>query len=147
MQFLFSVLVVPIVKVTANPTRVLLGDSVVLQCNVESRNPSKYSYIWRNSDGVLSTGMNSTWFIASVNASDIDTYTCEVENSVGQRGQDSIAIRFGSKYIDSHFIVDFDCHFIENTITVLKSSWQVNVVHLHSFAFYAMDMNAYFFKD
>ena len=102
----------PVVKVTADPTSVLLGDSVVLECNVIRGNPSKYNYTWRNSDGVLSTGINSTWFIASVNDSDIDTYTCEVENSVGQRGQDSIAIRFGSKYIDSHLTFRFwlsDC--------------------------------------
>ena len=74
-------------------------------------NSNTYNYIWRNSDKVLSTGMNSTWFIASVNASDIDMYICEVENSMGQTGQDSLTIRFGSKYIDSH--LSSGCQFIE----------------------------------
>lgn len=81
---------------TTDRTRVSIGDIVTLNCNARG-NPSIYSYEWTNlnTSNVLKE-TTATLTFHSIQMSEIATYRCEVNNTVGS-GTGSISIMLGGK--------------------------------------------------
>lgn len=93
------ILAAPVVQVTADRTRVSLGDSVTFHCNVTNGNPNMNFYTWINLNRsfVFPMEFSSTLTIHSIDIDDIATYRCEVTINMASSVADSISIMLGGK--------------------------------------------------
>ena len=92
--------VFPTVEVTATPPRQALGGSVTLLCSVTKANPMTISsYTWFRNGIMLTSGVVSTYIIASLTQDDFSaTYTCSADNGIGS-GNGSTTIEQGCESI------------------------------------------------
>ena len=97
--------VVPEVTLTADRTRVRLGDRVTLTCNVTRANPMPTTYTWTHVDSNTALSeTSSTLTFPSITTADIATYRCEGGNVVGT-GMDNITITLGGQSHDPHVML------------------------------------------
>ena len=89
-------LVVPVVNVTADRTRVGPGGAATLTCTVTRGNPMTYTYSWTHEGAVLSGETSATLSLTSFSMDAVGAYTCEVMNDAGS-GMDSITIELGGE--------------------------------------------------
>ena len=93
------VVAVPEVNLTADSTRVAVGDSVTLTCTALLGNPMTYTFSWfhngmSTSASIAMQQSSSTLNIASIKEDDIGVYSCSVNNGFGI-GMNNITISLG----------------------------------------------------
>ena len=93
------VVAVPEVNLTADSTRVAVGDSVTLTCTALLGNPMNYTFSWFHNGMTTSTSTamqqsSSTLNIASIKEDDIGVYSCSVNNGFSI-GMNNITISLG----------------------------------------------------
>ena len=102
---LYVCVVVPEVELTADATRVGLGDMVTLTCSVVRANPPSVTYTWTNvNTNTILSETSSTLILSSISMADIATYRCEATNAAGT-GMDTIAIELGGQSHDTHVML------------------------------------------
>ena len=89
-------LVVPVVNVTADRTRVGPGGAATLTCTVTRGNPMTYTYSWTHVGAALLGETSATLSLTSFSMDAVGTYTCEVVNDAGS-GMGSITIELGGE--------------------------------------------------
>ena len=89
---------VPEVDLTADRTRVSIGDMVILTCNVTRANPALITdYTWTNvNTSGVSSETSDTLTLPSITVADLVTYRCEATNAAGT-GMDTITIELGGQ--------------------------------------------------
>ena len=89
----------PEVQVTATLTRVVVGNSTTLTCTVTRSNPmGSYTYRWVHNNSITLTGETSSMLTVTITTeSNLGTYRCEVTNSAGLSGIDTITIELGGE--------------------------------------------------
>ena len=102
MVFVF-IIVVPIVEVTATHTRILVGDTVTLTCNVTTGDPSYVVYTWTFMNASTNTNMTrpemtNTLTLTIGNVNEFGNYICEARNDAGT-GSGTATIEQGGKII------------------------------------------------
>ena len=90
-------LVVPVVDVTADRTRVGSGSAATLTCTVTRGNPMTYTYSWTHEGAVLPGETSATLSLTSFSMDAVGAYTCEVMNDAGS-GMGSITIELGGNF-------------------------------------------------
>ena len=89
------------VLVTANHTRVAIGDSVILTCTVLRGNPMIYTLNWLHEDipisSTTSSESSSTLHILVEQTQDSGVYVCAANNGVGP-SMANITIVLNGKY-------------------------------------------------
>ena len=93
------VVAVPEVNLTADSTRVAVGDNVTLTCTALLGNPMTYTFSWfhngmSTSASIAMQQSSSTLNIISIKEDDIGVYSCSVDNGFGI-GMNNIAISLG----------------------------------------------------
>ena len=79
-------------------TRIALGQSVTLTCNVTKANPTAFTYEWTlEGTGTLPSETSETLTLSNIMASQFGTYRCDVTNAAGT-GSDTITIEEGGKF-------------------------------------------------
>ena len=103
---------VPEVNLTADRTRVGLGDAVTLTCNVTRANPMPTTYIWTNLDtSDTISEISDTLTLPSITVTDLATYRCEAVNDAGT-GMDTVTIEQGGRSRDHHVISCVYCFLV-----------------------------------
>ena len=97
--FLFFVHAVsPEVQVTASLTRVVVGNSTTLTCNVTRSNPmGSYTYRWVHNNSITLSETSSMLTVTVLTESNLGSYRCEVTNSAGLNGSNATAIVLGGE--------------------------------------------------
>ena len=89
--------VIPEVEITANFTRVNLGEDLILTCSVSRGNPTNYVYNIVHID-TTTTSTGPTRMLTGIQESDLGTYRCDVTNDAGT-GSANITIERGGIYM------------------------------------------------
>ena len=88
----------PEVQVTATLTRVVVGNSTTLTCNVTRSNPmGSYTYRWVHNNSVTLSETSSMLTISILTESNLGIYHCEVTNSAGLSGSNETTIVLGGE--------------------------------------------------
>ena len=136
-------IVPPEVEVVASSSRVILGGSTTLTCNVTRTNPEVADIQWRNEntgERILETSDILLLDLSVV--TDFGTYSCTVTNSAGEVGTGNLTITQGCKFIISnlvHYVPDIIIVKVEKifvySILLINSALQFH--HwLHSFSIF-----------
>ena len=88
----------PEVQVTATLTRVVVGNSTTLTCNVTRSNPMSYTYRWVHNNSITLSETSSMLTVNILTESNLGTYRCEVTNSAGLSGGDATTIELGGEH-------------------------------------------------
>ena len=88
----------PEVQVTATLTRVVVGNSTTLTCNVTRSNPmGSYTYRWVHNNSVTLSETSSMLTISILTESNLGIYHCEVTNSAELSGSNETTIVLGGE--------------------------------------------------
>ena len=90
----------PEVEVTMTLTRVVVGNSITLNCTVTRSNPmGSYTYTWVHNNSITLSETSSVLTVSILTQSDVGVYRCEVTNSAGLSGSNTATIELGGEYL------------------------------------------------
>ena len=93
-----SLLVVPTVEVVASRTKVALGASATLHCNVIRTNPGVDTYDWMHENsGIALTDGIDTLIVMFATEQHFGVITCVATNAAGRSGNATVTIERGCK--------------------------------------------------
>ena len=90
----------PEVEVITSHSKVVLGGSTTLFCNVTRTNPDiPVTYIWINENtGESLSEQSDTLLLNFSSVNDFGTYSCTVTNNAGEVGRGNVTITQGCKF-------------------------------------------------
>ena len=94
----FSDTVPPEVEVTTTFTRVVVGNSTILNCTVTRSNPMGYTFRWTHNNSIILSETSDMLTVSILRQSDVGVYRCEVTNSAGLSGSNTTTIELGGEY-------------------------------------------------
>ena len=95
----YNYAVPPVVDVTVSRTRINIGASTVLFCNVTRTNPGIANYTWMNEDTSTRFNIDSTdtYNLVLLSTQDFGTISCTATNAAGIFGKANVTIEQGCK--------------------------------------------------
>ena len=96
----------PEVEVLTSHSKVALGGSTTLFCNVRRTHPEiPGTYIWINENtGESLSEQSNTLLLNFLSVDDFGTYSCTVTNNAGEVGRGYVTITQGCKFTISYLI-------------------------------------------
>lgn len=87
-------------KIRYDPSRVIKGARVTLQCDVDDPGrPNNITFIWYKSGYLIKDRNTSKWTIESVTLSDRTNFTCVAQNDGGHSKPSTVYINVSGDYV------------------------------------------------
>ena len=97
--------VTPVVEVVTSHTKVGLGASAILYCNIMRTSPGIENYTWIHENISVMLNSNNETLNVTFSMVHFGTITCKATNAAGKAGSANVTIEQGCKYLHAISII------------------------------------------